>query len=151
MRALLLTLFVTCSLFAADVDRVFPLAEKPNWSVYDGDTVKVSLSLGFDLTKRISLRINGVDTPELRTRSKAAGEVAKAYTQYWIAKHKDTIQVRIVKYKGKYGRPIGDFVSGSETLSAYLLAQGVAVKYGEKFTGKQLKEIEGKTVPKVEE
>ena len=38
--------------------------------VVDGDTIDVTIDLGFDLTKKERVRITGVDTPEKRTRDK---------------------------------------------------------------------------------
>ena len=38
--------------------------------VVDGDTIDVTIDLGFDLTKKERVRIAGVDTPEKRTRNK---------------------------------------------------------------------------------
>ena len=34
----------------------------------DGDTIDVTIDLGFDLSKKERVRIAGVDTPEKRTR-----------------------------------------------------------------------------------
>ena len=36
--------------------------------VVDGDTIDVTIDLGFDLYKKERVRIAGVDTPEKRTR-----------------------------------------------------------------------------------
>ena len=38
--------------------------------VVDGDTIDVTIDLGFDLMKKERVRIAGVDTPEKRTRDK---------------------------------------------------------------------------------
>ena len=38
--------------------------------VVDGDTIDVTIDLGFDLAKKERVRIAGVDTPEKRTRDK---------------------------------------------------------------------------------
>ena len=37
--------------------------------VVDGDTIDVTIDLGFDLYKKERVRIAGVDTPEKRTRN----------------------------------------------------------------------------------
>ena len=37
--------------------------------VLDGDTIDVTIDLGFDLYKKERVRIAGVDTPEKRTRA----------------------------------------------------------------------------------
>ena len=39
--------------------------------VLDGDTIDVTIDLGFDLYKKERVRIAGVDTPEKRTRDNA--------------------------------------------------------------------------------
>ena len=54
--------------------------------VVDGDTIDVTIDLGFDLAKKERVRIAGVDTPEKRTRDleeKALGLDATA----WMKKH----------------------------------------------------------------
>ena len=37
---------------------------------FDGDTIDVTIDLGFDLGKKERVRVAGVDTPEKRTRDK---------------------------------------------------------------------------------
>ena len=54
--------------------------------VVDGDTIDVTIDLGFDLLKKERVRIAGVDTPEKRTRDleeKALGLDATA----WMKEH----------------------------------------------------------------
>ena len=46
-------------------------------SVYDGDTITAVLDLGMSLTRKVSCRLAGIDTPEIRT--KVAGEKEAAY------------------------------------------------------------------------
>jgi micrococcal nuclease len=46
-------------------------------SVYDGDTITVMLDLGMSITRKASCRLDGIDTPEIRT--KVAGEKEAAY------------------------------------------------------------------------
>ena len=59
--------------------------------VLDGDTIDVTIDLGFDLYKKERVRVAGVDTPEKRTRDleeKALGLDAT----YWLKKKlEDTI------------------------------------------------------------
>ena len=45
--------------------------------VYDGDTVTAVLDLGMSITRKVSCRLDGIDTPEIRT--KVAGEKEAAY------------------------------------------------------------------------
>jgi len=46
-------------------------------SVYDGDTITVMLDLGMNITRKANCRLEGIDTPEIRT--KVAGEKKAAY------------------------------------------------------------------------
>ena len=51
--------------------------------VVDGDTIDVTIDLGFDLYKKERVRVAGVDTPEKRTRDleeKALG----LYATQWL-------------------------------------------------------------------
>ena len=41
--------------------------------VLDGDTIDVTIDLGFDLYKKERVRVAGVDTPEKRTRDLKKG------------------------------------------------------------------------------
>ena len=80
--------------------------------VVDGDTIDVSIDLGFDLIKKERVRVAGVDTPEKRTRDleeKALGLDAT----YWMQKNLQdtldgdeelTIRTELVGGMGKYGR-----------------------------------------------
>ena len=45
--------------------------------VLDGDTIDVTIDLGFDLFKKERVRVAGVDTPEKRTRNLENGIVSK--------------------------------------------------------------------------
>ena len=45
--------------------------------VVDGDTLEATVHLGFHLTKRIRVRIEGIDAPELRGAEKLEGQESK--------------------------------------------------------------------------
>lgn len=49
--------------------------------VIDGDTIEVQLDTGFHTIHTERLRLLGVDTPEVRGETYAAGMLAKAYVQ----------------------------------------------------------------------
>lgn len=59
-------------------------------SVYDGDTFKVSLACRYSLfCKKISVRVNGIDCPELRTKDtceKQAAQKAKEFSEDFLQK-----------------------------------------------------------------
>ena len=126
------------------------------WSVYDGDTINVTLAatvevLGIEMTLSVPVaaRVAGVDTPELRDkRQRAAGDVAKGVAIEWFLTRsvkKDGI-VFVFQERDKYaGRVVGDFYCGEGSLSGYLLGCGVAKPYdgGKKaeWTDNELQEI----------
>ena len=83
--------------------------------VIDGDTIDVTLDLGFSLTKKERVRIAGVDTPEKRTRNLEEKELGIDATNWLKDKIKDTltgdneltIRTELVGGGGKYGRLLG--------------------------------------------
>lgn len=88
----------------ADVKQMVKLKE-----VYDGDTIKIITRLDAKETFRVySLRIHGIDTPEIRTRNvleKKAGQAAKQVAMH-ILGSKSLLWVEFTK-EDKYGRLMG--------------------------------------------
>ena len=107
--------------------------------VVDGDTIDVTIDLGFELYKKERVRIAGVDTPEKRTRDleeKALGLDAT----YWMKKQlEDTIagdEELIIRTElkggtGKYGRLLGWLYVGDDTVSLneQMITEGYAWSY----------------------
>jgi micrococcal nuclease len=107
--------------------------------VVDGDTIDVTIDLGFDLYKKERVRIAGVDTPEKRTRDleeKALGLDAT----YWMKKQlEDTIagdEELIIRTElkggtGKYGRLLGWLYVGEDnvSLNEQMITEGYAWSY----------------------
>ena len=54
--------------------------------VVDGDTIDVTIDLGFDLYKKERVRVAGVDTPEKRTRNLEEKALGLDATE-WIKDH----------------------------------------------------------------
>ena len=59
--------------------------------VLDGDTIDVTIDLGFDLYKKERVRIAGIDTPEKRTRDLEEKALGIDATNYLKKKLEDTI------------------------------------------------------------
>ena len=82
--------------------------------VVDGDTVDVTLDLGFDILYKSRIRLYGIDTPESRTRNldeKARGKLAKSFLEDAINNGKKVvIQTKLKDSRGKFGRVLGDIV-----------------------------------------
>ena len=107
--------------------------------VLDGDTIDVTIDLGFDLYKKERVRIAGVDTPEKRTRNleeKALGIDAtdwlKGKLEGAINGDDDlVIRTELEGGVGKYGRLLGWLYIGDGDLSLNeeMITQGYAWPY----------------------
>ena len=83
--------------------------------VVDGDTIDVTLDLGFSICKKERVRVAGIDTPEKRTRNleeKELGIDASEWLEYKlegaIAGEDDlVIRTELEGGVGKYGRLLG--------------------------------------------
>lgn len=102
--------------------------------VIDGDTVDVDIDLGFGVwLKKERVRVNGIDTPESRTRDKVEkkyGLLSKKFLQEQIKKSK---KVTIKTYKGdetgKFGRILGDVFIDGKSVNSLMCQKGHAVEY----------------------
>ena len=108
--------------------------------VVDGDTIDVTIDLGFDLYKKERVRIAGVDTPEKRTRDleeKALGIDAtnwlKKKLEDTIAGEGDELSIRteLVGGTGKYGRLLGWLYINEDVISLneQMITEGYAWAY----------------------
>ena len=64
--------------------------------VVDGDTIDVTIDLGFDLQKKERVRIAGVDTPEKRTRDKEEKALGIDATNWMKEKLNEASKVMII-------------------------------------------------------
>lgn len=93
--------------------------------VLDGDTIDVTIDLGFDLYKKERVRVAGVDTPEKRTRDLEEKKLGIDATNWLKEKLEgaisgdDELSVRteLVGGVGKYGRLLGWLYIGDSTVS----------------------------------
>jgi micrococcal nuclease len=111
--------------------------------VVDGDTIDVTIDLGFKTWKKVRVRMEGINTPESRTRDleeKKLGLAAKARLQE-ILKHNNNECVLKVSGVGKFGRALSTvFVESLSPLNGddgvtlidvnkQLITEGHAVEY----------------------
>ncbi len=107
--------------------------------VVDGDTIDVTIDLGFDLFKKERVRVAGVDTPEKRTRDLEEKELGIEATN-WIKEKLDgaisgdddlVIRTELVGGMGKYGRLLGWLYIGDSELSLneIMIEEGYAWAY----------------------
>ena len=93
--------------------------------VVDGDTIDVTIDLGFDLYKKERVRVAGVDTPEKRTRNLEEKELGIDATEWLKAKLEGAlagdddlvIRTELVGGVGKYGRLLGWLYLGDAAVS----------------------------------
>lgn len=94
--------------------------------VVDGDTVDVSIDLGFDIWHKTRVRLMGIDTPE---KWFEYGKVVKQY----VTEQLEGKKVQLVSTKSdKYGRYLVQFyVPGiiSKTFNQHLIDEGMAKAY----------------------
>jgi micrococcal nuclease len=101
--------------------------------VVDGDTVDISIDLGFDLTKKERVRLAGIDTPETRTKDmkeKELGYEAKEFLQIHLMKA-SKLTVKTEK-DGKYGRMLGWLYKTEEdnlSINELMVNEGYAWSY----------------------
>ena len=87
--------------------------------VVDGDTIDVSIDLGFDVCTKQRVRLLGIDTPESRTRDlteKKFGLLSKKKLREWclkaVASEKDDIEIQLrcpeADSRGKFGRILAE-------------------------------------------
>tara|TARA_Y100000992_G_C21208065_1_gene463984 strand:+ start:98 stop:556 length:459 start_codon:yes stop_codon:yes gene_type:complete len=107
--------------------------------VVDGDTIDVTIDLGFDLFKKERVRVAGVDTPEKRTRDLEEKELGIHATN-WIKENLDgaisgsddlIIRTELVGGMGKYGRLLGWLYIGDSdvSLNEQMIEEGYAWPY----------------------
>ena len=107
--------------------------------VVDGDTIDVTIDLGFDLYKKERVRVAGVDTPEKRTKNleeKALGLDATAWLKEKLEETIKGDEELIVRTElkggvGKYGRLLGWLYVGDSdvSLNEQMITEGYAHAY----------------------
>jgi hypothetical protein len=97
-------------------------------SIHDGDTLTVSLSLGVGVSCEQTLRLEGINAPELNS---AGGKAALAFVTGLVSKLGPACTVKTNKdAKEKYGRLLATVVLADGTeLNKALLDSGNAVPY----------------------
>ena len=105
--------------------------------VVDGDTVDVTLDLGFDVKlHKQRVRLHGIDTPESRTRNLAEKKLGLAAKERLKELCVGRFKVKSLG-KGKYGRVLGiPYTEDGKDICQLLIDEGHAVEY---YGGKKKK------------
>jgi endonuclease YncB( thermonuclease family) len=100
-------------------------------SIYDGDTFRANIK-GYPaiVGEHMSIRINGIDTPELRGKCDKEKQLARKAKQFTV-EHLRAAKVITLKNikRGKYFRLIADVYVDGGSLGELLIANEHAVNY----------------------
>ena len=99
--------------------------------VVDGDTVDLTMDLGFSIFHKARVRLVGIDAPECRSLDldhKARGMLSKQFVEDRL-KGAKKVKVLTELEKGKFGRVLGTVWADEQCINALLVAHNHAVKY----------------------
>ena len=130
-KVLLCLFFISSQIFAADYGNVV-VSRVTN--VYDGDTFRVDIDQWPDLIgKNAPIRINNIDTPEIRAKCASEKQLALKAKAFTKSKLKSATQIKLKHLnRGKYFRITADVFIDGENLADSLLAAGLAKIYSRK-------------------
>ena len=100
-------------------------------SIYDGDTFRANIDsypelLGY----RIGIRVNGIDTPEMRGRCEKEKLLARKAKQFAVTALRSAKKVELRNMKrGKYFRIVADVYVDGKNLGEALISHKLAVPY----------------------
>jgi endonuclease YncB( thermonuclease family) len=107
--------------------------------VIDGDTFVADVKAWLGLTTRETVRVRGVNTPEIHGATKAAGMVSRQFTIDWLA---GALTLGTPNFDGSvtlttcgrdaFGRVLADIKRGESNLSDDLIGAGLGVDYRRK-------------------
>ena len=101
--------------------------------VVDGDTVEISIDLGFDLTKKERVRLAGIDTPEKRTKDLKEKEMGYQATEFLEMHLMEATKLTVRTEKdGKFGRMLGWLYKTDEdtmSINQIMIDKGYAWSY----------------------
>ena len=98
-------------------------------SVYDGDTIRADIDLGFGVwIKNQPLRFYGINAPELKGDTKESALKTKNRVKELLL-NKEVIIETVKDKKEKYGRWLAKIIHNSILINELLVQEGLAVKY----------------------
>lgn len=125
MRTIIVVLFLSVSCYARD----YPLTDV---IVKDGDTIEANINLGFNLYLRESIRLEGIDTPEIHTTDPLQKLVGLCVT-HWLTDYIKSKQLILRTNdkceRDKFGRPLGTILESGNDLSLIIGRADLAKPY----------------------
>ena len=130
MRKYIITLLLLIIPFIASAeDLEYPIFK----SCYDGDTCKFDIpDVPPVFGKNLSIRIRGIDTPEIRGKcenEKVLAKKAKEFINFLMNKA-TTIEIKNVE-RGKYFRVVADVYVDGKSIAEYMIQNNYALPYAE--------------------
>jgi micrococcal nuclease len=113
------------------VEFTFPIKSGRVIKCYDADTITIASKLPYDASPlyRLSVRLNGIDAPEIKGKSAEEKEVAKEARDFLSSLVLNKM-IRLENVESeKYGRILADVYLGDVHLNELLLKERYAVKY----------------------
>ena len=108
-------------------------------SIYDGDTFRANIpDYPPIIGQHMGIRINGVDTPEMRGKCEQEKMLARMAKQYTVTKLQSAkaVELRDMQ-RGKYFRIVADVYADGQSVGEGLVREGLAVVY---YGGKKVKD-----------
>ena len=115
------------------VEFTFPITGGKVIKVYDADTITIATKLPFNDSPlyRLSVRLNGIDAPEIKgtgvfSEEKEAAKIARDFVANMVLNK--YVVLKNIKTE-KYGRVLADVYIGDINLNDYLITHRYAFKY----------------------
>ena len=101
------------------------------WSIYDGDSFKVNINSWPDIIgKSISIRVRGVDAPEIRGKCQAEKLAARKAKQHTVSLLRSARVVQLTNMqRDKYFRILANVMIDGVSLADSLINNGLARHY----------------------
>lgn len=100
-------------------------------SIYDGDTFRVNIAGYPDIVgHRVSVRVFGIDTPEIKGKCQAEKDAAQKAKQFTVEKLRSgkKIELRNLR-RDKYFRLLAEVYVDNNSLAEMLIKAGLAIPY----------------------
>jgi endonuclease YncB( thermonuclease family) len=113
------------------VEFKFPVEKGRVIKVYDGDTITIASKLPFNESPlyRLSVRLNGIDTPEIKGKTEDEKLAAKHARDALSGLILNKVVILKNIQTEKYGRILADVYLGDLYLNEWLIKEKYAVKY----------------------
>ena len=133
VRLLLISTILSVSLYAESLSNknYGSVVVSEVTSIYDGDTFRANIKAYPELIGyRMGVRINGIDTPEMRGKCLKEKRLAQKAKQFSVEKLRGAKKIELRNMKrGKYFRIVADVYVDGKNLGSMLIDQELAVVY----------------------